>query len=405
MQSEGTVYRHRARCTLFVGVAAPFGLCTTKRHLGLVSAQRPSQRYLRSGLGPVDSSMGSRSSARVSAALVHDTRWGVGTSAAQPRVSETSLSRGLATIFSLLLWQDLQDTAAYAAEHTRTQARAQWVNHHTEEATRWGSLPLLADSTQPQGQDGNLSTKLLPDVVDTDGQPRVILDLARALSSFEYEQLRTRIHHIEATTGYRVRILTQRFETVGRAISSYFGLQDQRSILIVLDERSGNVLNFRVGDQVTARFPSSFWLELQGRYGNQFYVREHGEYGVLDACIRAMETCLQDGRICRFVPGFGRDQWALSFLMSLLGGAVIGFTARTPQDGKEASTPNWRWVLVFSPLWAIFLVSFGTLPIVAREGWWNRDLIANWAGAVLVATAFWYAIPRVFPNGPGDRAR
>ncbi|KAF6003379.1 hypothetical protein F1559_004148 [Cyanidiococcus yangmingshanensis] len=239
----------------------------------------------------------------------------------------------------------------------------------------------------------------LPDPVDSDGRSRVVVDLARALSPAEYEHLRTRIHQIEDTSGYRIRILTQRFETVGRAIGRYFGLDDQRTVLVVLDERSGNVLNFRVGEAVTERFPASFWLELQGRYGNQFFVREHGEYRVLDACISALETCLQSDRICRFVPGFGRDQWALSFFMSLLGGAVIGFTARTPQDRREAKTPNWRWILVFSPLWAIFLVSFGTLPIVAREGWLNRDLAANWAGAALVATAFWYAIPRVFPGG------
>jgi hypothetical protein len=232
----------------------------------------------------------------------------------------------------------------------------------------------------------------------------VIVDLAHALSASEYEQLRTRIHRIEDSSGYRVRILTQRFETVGRTIAEYFGLADQRSILVVLDERIGNVLNFRVGEAVTERFPTSFWLELQGRYGNQFYVRDNGEYRVLDACISALETCLESDRVCRFVPGFGRDQWALSFLMSLLGGAVIGFTARTPQQGREAETPNWRWILVFSPLWAVFLVSFGTLPIVAREGWWSRDLAANWAGALLVATAFWYAIPRVFPGGPGDQS-
>ena len=198
-------------------------------------------------------------------------------------------------------------------------------------------------------------------------------------------------------------MLTQRRRTPGRAIQSYFGLDDPRSILIVLHELEGNVLHFRVGDEALRMLPNTFWLEMQGRYGNQFYVRDHGEEGALIACVDAIEQCLLSGKMCRFVPGFGRDQWALSFLMALLGGAVIGVTARTPRRGRrQVTVPNWRWVLVFSPLWGVFLVSFGTLPIVAREGWLSTDLLANWGGAALAATAFWFAIPRVFPHGPGD---
>ncbi|KAK4531051.1 hypothetical protein CCYA_CCYA06G1908 [Cyanidiococcus yangmingshanensis] len=310
----------------------------------------------------------------------------------------------IAALAALLLWEMSLGKAA-ALETTSAATQVDTGIHQAESSGVHTPGWSMAESVFPPVSSEPFSTVSLPDPVDSDGRSRVVVDLARALSPAEYEHLRTRIHQIEDTSGYRIRILTQRFETVGRAIGRYFGLDDQRTVLVVLDERSGNVLNFRVGEAVTERFPASFWLELQGRYGNQFFVREHGEYRVLDACISALETCLQSDRICRFVPGFGRDQWALSFFMSLLGGAVIGFTARTPQDRREAKTPNWRWILVFSPLWAIFLVSFGTLPIVAREGWLNRDLAANWAGAALVATAFWYAIPRVFPGGPGDQTR
>ncbi len=56
----------------------------------------------------------------------------------------------------------------------------------------------------------------------------------------------------------------------------YWGLDDT-SLLIIADPRGGNLLSFNVGDAYFALMPRIFWVELQTRFGNQFYVRDNGE--------------------------------------------------------------------------------------------------------------------------------
>ena len=43
--------------------------------------------------------------------------------------------------------------------------------------------------------------------------------------------------------------------------------------MVVADPRGGNILNFSVGDAVYSLLPRVFWIELQTRFGNQFFVR------------------------------------------------------------------------------------------------------------------------------------
>ena len=44
------------------------------------------------------------------------------------------------------------------------------------------------------------------------------------------------------------------------------------------------MLNFNVGEAYFNFMPRLFWVELQTRFGNQYYVKDHGEDGaVLDA--------------------------------------------------------------------------------------------------------------------------
>ena len=95
--------------------------------------------------------------------------------------------------------------------------------------------------------------------------------------------------------------MSQYEKTPGLAVKDYWGL-DETSLLIVADPRGGNLLSFNVGDAYFALMPRIFWVELQTRFGNQFYVRDNGEDGAILASIKAVETCLDRGG-CEVVPG------------------------------------------------------------------------------------------------------
>ena len=56
-------------------------------------------------------------------------------------------------------------------------------------------------------------------------------------------------------------------------------------------------------------------MELQTRYGNQYYVKDHGEDGAMDA-LNAVEICLDRGG-CQVVPGLPQ-QWLWTLTTSIL---------------------------------------------------------------------------------------
>ena len=49
---------------------------------------------------------------------------------------------------------------------------------------------------------------------------------------------------------------------------------DPRTVLVFVDPSSPNILQFRSGVAVQARLARPFFVELQSRYGNLFFVRE-----------------------------------------------------------------------------------------------------------------------------------
>ena len=118
--------------------------------------------------------------------------------------------------------------------------------------------------------------ELLPD------HPTPVIDLAKVFSDTQRSQLETFLADVEERTGWKMRVLTQYERTPGLAIREFWGL-DESSLLLVADPRGGNLLNFNVGDAYFAMMPRTYWVELQTRYGNQYYVKDHGEDGaVLD---------------------------------------------------------------------------------------------------------------------------
>ncbi len=202
-----------------------------------------------------------------------------------------------------------------------------------------------------------------PDLLPAVDTP--IIDLANFLPSVQEETLANELEQFEQETGWKLRVLTQYDQTPGRAVGPYWGLDD-RSVLLVADARGGNLLAFNVGRDVYNFLPRTFWVELQTRFGNLYYVREHGENNSIAESLETVADCLRDGG-CNVVPGLPREQWILTLVTSILGGAICGLAAIPRRPGQLIA---WQWALIFSPLWGILFIAFGLGPVVSRTADW-----------------------------------
>ncbi|MEM8603498.1 MAG: TPM domain-containing protein [Cyanobacteria bacterium P01_H01_bin.121] len=218
-----------------------------------------------------------------------------------------------------------------------------------------------------------------PELLPAEQTP--IIDLANALTDTQRQNLVDELDSFEAETGWKLRVLTQYDRTPGRAVRRYWGLGD-KSLLLVADPRGGNLLNFNVGDGFYQIMPRTFWVELQTRFGNQFYVRENGEDGAILEALHTVEGCIRRGG-CSVVPGLPQEQWVLTLVTSVLGGLVCGFAAH-PREPDQVIA--WQWMLIFSPLWGILFLAFGVGPVVTRTSDW-LPLVRNIAGFLIGALA------------------
>ncbi|NJL85309.1 MAG: TPM domain-containing protein [Leptolyngbyaceae cyanobacterium SM1_1_3] len=196
---------------------------------------------------------------------------------------------------------------------------------------------------------------LLPD------EETVVIDLAKSLTDAQEDYLNEHLTQFEAETGWKLRVLTQYDRTPGRAVKDFWGLDD-KSVMLVADPRGGNLLSFSVGDDVYQLLTRTFWIELQTRYGNQFFVRDNGEDNSILQALSSIEECLGRGG-CAFVPGLPQEQWVLTLVTSIVGGIVCGFAAHPRKQGQIIA---WQWMLVFSPLWGILFIAFGLGPVLTR---------------------------------------
>ena len=215
---------------------------------------------------------------------------------------------------------------------------------------------------------------LLPD------HPTPVIDLAKALSDGQRASLEANLNAFEASSGWKLRVLSQYDRTPGLAVKEFWGL-DERCLVLVADPRGGNLLNFNVGDALFALMPRTFWVELQTRYGNQYYVREHGEDGAIVDALSAVQGCLERGG-CQVVPGLPQEQWLLTLCTSLLGGLIVGFAAYPRKEGHKV---EWAWVLLLSPLWGLLFIVFGLGPVLTRTSDWlpiSRNCLGFLAAAL-----------------------
>ncbi|MDJ0713537.1 MAG: TPM domain-containing protein [Prochloraceae cyanobacterium] len=206
-----------------------------------------------------------------------------------------------------------------------------------------------------------------------------IVDLANYLPKVQEESLIKEIDNFQAQTGWKLRILTQYDRTPGRAVIKYWGLDD-KSILLVADGRGGNLLAFSIGDDVYELLPRTFWIELQTRFGNLYYVRDRGENNAIVDSLETVKDCLVKGG-CQVVPGLPKEQWIFTLITSIVGGVILGFAGIPRKSGQVFA---WQWALIISPLWAILFISFGIGPVVTRTTDW-LPLFRNVMGFILGA--------------------
>ena len=235
---------------------------------------------------------------------------------------------------------------------------------------------------------------LLPD------HPTPVIDLAKALSDGQRASLEANLNAFEASSGWKLRVLSQYDRTPGLAVKEFWGL-DERSLVLVADPRGGNLLNFNVGDALFALMPRTFWVELQTRYGNQYYVREHGEDGAIVDALSAVQGCLERGG-CQVVPGLPQEQWLLTLCTSLLGGLIVGFAAYPRKEGR---TVEWAWVLLLSPLWGLLFIVFGLGPVLTRTSDWvpiSRNCLGFLAAALAAYLIAQQTVGRSRPSDQGS---
>lgn len=223
-----------------------------------------------------------------------------------------------------------------------------------------------------------------------------VADYGKLLGRGEKERLERVLTSLEETSGLRVRVLTV---TIGVSAPNIFP-QSTTDVLLVADTRGGNLLYTRVAESVYSVLPRSFWIELPNRFGTQFFVRENGSDGAIFAAINAIAACsVPGGRICANVPGVSSDQLGVSVVSAALAGAIFGAAART--DGEKFNAP---FVLLFAPIWSIFLVSFGMGPVLTRlQGVLHMESVAVAFSFILVAASIWFWVPRGLGPPPNSK--
>lgn len=216
-----------------------------------------------------------------------------------------------------------------------------------------------------------------PELLPTEVTP--VVDLANYLPVLQEESLIEQIEDFEQQTGWKLRILTQYDQSPGRAVIKFWDL-DEQSILLVADGRGGNLLAFSVGDDVYKLLPRTFWIELQTRFGNMYYVRDNGENNSIADALGAVKGCLAKGG-CSVVPGLPQEQWILTLITSVVGGIIFGIAGHPRKPGQVFA---WQWVLIISPLWGILFFAFGMGPVVVRTTEW-LPILRNVMGFALGA--------------------
>ncbi|CAG9460312.1 unnamed protein product [Pedinophyceae sp. YPF-701] len=212
-----------------------------------------------------------------------------------------------------------------------------------------------------------------------------IYDAAGVLKAERTQRLEEKIQGIEEQSGYKVRVFAKDGgvtgqEDVDRARRDWN--PDSKTIIITVDPTAPNVLDFRQGDEVRDKIAFPFFTELQGRFGNIFYIRDNGVAAAVDDTVEALRLCTISSERCIHVPGVDENQYGFTLAFAVIAGIIAGASARIEPQGFVKR--KGAFALVFAPLWGPFLVSYGLGPILSRTE--DRTLvIANIAAFFAVA--------------------
>ncbi|CAD7702504.1 unnamed protein product [Ostreobium quekettii] len=225
--------------------------------------------------------------------------------------------------------------------------------------------------------------------------PHWKFDAAKILPTKTRGDLNTELKQFEERTGWRLRLLTAyegELTLTEDDIRAAWQL-DSRTVVVGVDPSSPNIVAFRyLGSDVQQKLRRGFWIELQSRYGNIFYIREEGEAAAITNLTSTIEGCLTKPEGCYVVPGLPRDQFYFTLVLSIAGGLVFGFASKLEPAGWVQQP--WVWTVLFSPLWIILFVSLGLGPVISRtsEPWPVLGNVAGFVGAIFLF--------RALPNFP-----
>lgn len=228
-----------------------------------------------------------------------------------------------------------------------------------------------------------------------------ILDRARLVPEIAEERLAARVADLEARTGWRVRLLTAFPDDAGApdadALRAGWGLgTDRRSVAVLADPSAPNMLRFFPADEVLAKLPRRFFIELQARYGNLFERRKAGgEPEALAAALDALLSCLDAPAGCTTVPGLSQEQRSLGLVTSAAGGFVLGFASRVK------SVP--LFPLYLAPLWGPLLVFYGLAPLLTRLEPGEAALPVALNLAAFTGAALLFRLSPLFERAGADR--
>ncbi|KAJ8607977.1 hypothetical protein CTAYLR_008235 [Chrysophaeum taylorii] len=155
-------------------------------------------------------------------------------------------------------------SSSFAATTTTTTTTASRRCAFAAAAAVFVVAPCAAEA-RPEGVN---RPELLPPRRPDGSTPTVIDAGVNFLTKGEMKRLETLIATLEKDTGYKVRVLCQRYpETPGLAIKDYWGVDDKTVVLVADKGLKGtsNILNFNVGDAFEDALPNIFWQRLQGR--------------------------------------------------------------------------------------------------------------------------------------------
>lgn len=222
-----------------------------------------------------------------------------------------------------------------------------------------------------------------------------LLDLAKVIPAGPEEKLAAELNDLEQRSGWRVRLLTRnggQQGPSGEEIRTAWQF-DPKTAIVICDPTSPNILQFKAGDEVARLLKRGFFIELQSRFGNIFFVRQEGEDVAVLSAVGAISSCLEQGG-CAVVPGLPYNQYQLTLITSIIGGFIFGYSTTIRNQGFIQR--RFLWPLLFAPLWGTLFISFGLGPILTR----TQDklpLIQNLA-AFLVAAAIFRLSPMFKPG-------